>query len=213
MADNRRLSRGKNAADTGIMTLAKNALSSFYASWLKTTSSLRRRVRRIGAHAHLASAVTHPVSASVVVLGKPEVYGTGDIKLGEDLLLYPSLYLETQGSGRIVVEDGVVISTGVHLVAMESIHIGPGTMIGEYVSIRDANHLRTADLPMRYSGHVAAPISIGREVWIGRGVVVLKGVTIGDGATIGANAVVTRDVAAGQTVVGVPASPINRESR
>jgi maltose O-acetyltransferase len=36
----------------------------------------------------------------------------------------------------------------------------------------------------------------------------LGGVTIGDKATVGANAVVTRDVAEGVTVVGIPASPI-----
>jgi maltose O-acetyltransferase len=33
-------------------------------------------------------------------------------------------------------------------------------------------------------------------------------VTIGDKATVGANAVVTRDVPAGATVAGIPATPI-----
>jgi UDP-2-acetamido-3-amino-2,3-dideoxy-glucuronate N-acetyltransferase len=40
---------------------------------------------------------------------------------------------------------------------------------------------------------------------IGSGAIVLGGVTIGAGALVGAGAVVTRDVAAGETVAGVPA--------
>jgi len=42
---------------------------------------------------------------------------------------------------------------------------------------------------------------------------VLGGITIGDGATVGANAVVTRNVAAGEVVAGVPAVPITRKLR
>lgn len=46
-------------------------------------------------------------------------------------------------------------------------------------------------------------------VIVGRGD---KSLVIGKGAVIGANAVVTKDVAAGEIVVGVPAKPIQRQS-
>jgi acetyltransferase-like isoleucine patch superfamily enzyme len=145
---------------------------------------------------------------SVVVLGRAEVHGTGEIVFGEGCYLFPGLYLETQGAATILVGDRVVMSRGVHLVAMAGITIGKGSMIGEYASVRDANHLRSEGKPIRDSGFSAKPIVIGDEVWIGRGVTILPGVTIGDGATVGANAVVTRDVAAGAVVAGVPAKAI-----
>jgi acetyltransferase-like isoleucine patch superfamily enzyme len=43
---------------------------------------------------------------------------------------------------------------------------------------------------------------------IGSGAVILCGVTIGEGALVGAGAVVTRDVAPGEVVAGVPARPL-----
>ncbi len=186
----------------------KSVLSSLLSSVYRATDGLRRNLGRTRNHALLSSRLAAPLDASVVVLGPPEVHGTAAIRFGRDALLYPALYLETEDGGSIEIGNGVVLSRGVHLVSRSAIVIGHGTMIGEYSSIRDANHIRVPGLPLRDAGHLARPINIGNEVWIGRGVAILGGVTIGDRATVGANAVVTHDVPAGATVVGVPARPV-----
>ena len=46
------------------------------------------------------------------------------------------------------------------------------------------------------------------NVVIGSGAQVLGPIEVGDGARVGANSVVTRDVAANSTVVGIPAKPV-----
>ena len=186
----------------------KLSLSFLLSSAYEATSMWRRDLRRLRNHAQLSSCLEAHLDASVVVLGPPDVHGTGRICIGHNTLLFPSMYLETQEDGSIDVGEGVVISSGVHIVSRARIRIGDGTMIGEYSSIRDANHVRASDLPIRDSGHNARPIIIGKEVWIGRGVAILGGVSIGDGATVGANAVVVDDVPVGATVVGVPARPV-----
>ena len=53
--------------------------------------------------------------------------------------------------------------------------------------------------------NVSGGVIVGDGVLIGTGAQVLEGRSVADGATVGAGAVVTRDVAAGTTVVGVPA--------
>ena len=49
---------------------------------------------------------------------------------------------------------------------------------------------------------------VGHRASIGSNASILCGVTIGEGALVGAGAVVTRDVAPGETVTGVPARAI-----
>ncbi len=175
---------------------------------MRLTRNLRESLHRLVAHACLSGDLSYPLPVSVVVRGKSYVDGSGNILIGENALLYSGLHLETQGNALINIGSGVVIARGVHIVAMSGITIGAGTMIGEYASIRDANHHRELGVAIRDAGHVARQIEIGREVWIGRGVSVLSGVRIGDKATIGANAVVTHNVEAGAIVAGVPAVPI-----
>jgi acetyltransferase-like isoleucine patch superfamily enzyme len=188
----------------------KASCSLFLSAVFRATADLRQNLARLRAHALLSSRLAEALDISVVVLGAPEVHGTGRIRIGRKALIYPGLYLETEESGAIELGDSVVLSRGVHIVSRAGIRIGAGTMIGEYSSVRDADHARVPGVAIRDSGHVARPIWIGDEVWIGRGVAILGGVTIGDGATVGANAVVTRDVAPGITVVGVPARPLGR---
>lgn len=52
---------------------------------------------------------------------------------------------------------------------------------------------------------LAGPVKLGYHVDIGAGAKILGPLEIKDNARIGANAVVTKDVAAGVTVVGIPA--------
>lgn len=75
--------------------------------------------------------------------------------------------------------------------------------IGDECIIRQGVTLgnRTLEKPL------AAP-QLGRRVNVGAGAKVLGAVVVGDGANIGANAVVLEDVAAGTTVVGIPAKPV-----
>jgi carbonic anhydrase/acetyltransferase-like protein (isoleucine patch superfamily) len=93
---------------------------------------------------------------------------------------------------------------GVALVCFEAISIGRDVAIGPDVLIRDSDsHLITGS-----DRKATEPIHIGDRVWIGARAVILKGVTIGDGAIVAAGAVVTKDVAPGTLVAGVPAKYI-----
>jgi serine O-acetyltransferase len=54
--------------------------------------------------------------------------------------------------------------------------------------------------------------TLGNGIYVGAGAKIIGKVKVGDGARIGANAVVTQDVPAGWTAVGVPARLVKRTS-
>jgi sugar O-acyltransferase (sialic acid O-acetyltransferase NeuD family) len=56
--------------------------------------------------------------------------------------------------------------------------------------------------------NLSGGVVVGAGALVGAGAVVLQRRSIGENARVGAGAVVTRDVAAGTTVVGVPARPV-----
>jgi serine O-acetyltransferase len=60
--------------------------------------------------------------------------------------------------------------------------------------------------------HGRAP-TLGARVYVGPGAKVFGALHVGEGAVIGANAVVTSDVEAGASVVGIPARPLDARAR
>jgi len=86
--------------------------------------------------------------------------------------------------------------------------LGKGCMVGEYASIRAANHTLSTH-SIRDAGHVCSPVDIGENTWLGRGTAVLKGASIGANSVVGANAVVTKALGPHQIVGGIPARSLH----
>ena len=87
------------------------------------------------------------------------------------------------------------------------VEIGEQTRIADGVQLLSgANHHGSSNRGVNLHAVEQAPIRIGKGVWIGANAVVMADVD--DGAIVGAGAVVTRPVAAGSTVIGVPAKPV-----
>lgn len=161
-------------------------------------------LQRLWHHAGLRAGIAN-LAPGTVVMGRVELHGNGRIEIGDQCLIYPGLYLETQDEGRIVLGDGCVLSRGVHISSRAAITLGAGCMVGEYASLRDANHRYGDGQTVRDSGFSSAAITLGRNVWVGRGAVILPGVSVGDNTVVAANAVVNRSLPANVLAGGVPA--------
>jgi acetyltransferase-like isoleucine patch superfamily enzyme len=113
-------------------------------------------------------------------------------------------------SGHAVIEVGPKgwLGPGSFVAAQQRVALGEGSMIAEYVTIRDHDHVHDADHPMDDWRYTADPVVIGENVWIGSKASIVAGVSIGDHAFVAANAVVTRDVGSRERVGGVPARPL-----
>lgn len=163
---------------------------------------------RLGRLAKLRAQTNGRIPANIQFDGPVYAEPGARVFFGQHCRLGHSVFFETGGYGRIDIGSDVIINHGSVIVSHARIAIGDTSLIGEYVSIRDANHGMELGQPMRLQPHTASPINIGRDVWIGRGAVILKGVSIGDGAVIAANSVVTKDVASMAIVAGAPAKVI-----
>ena len=89
---------------------------------------------------------------------------------------------------------------------------GMGVVIGETAIVGDDVYLyHQVTLGGTSSERGKRHPTVGNGVIVGAGAKILGDILIGDGARVGANAVVVQPVAAGETVVGIPARPIERD--
>jgi acetyltransferase-like isoleucine patch superfamily enzyme len=92
----------------------------------------------------------------------------------------------------------------------ERIEIGAGAQLDDEVVLIDFDHdIADVERPVRLQGVLTAPVVIGERAVLAAGATVLRGVVVGSGARVQPRGVVTRDVAPGMTVGGVPARPLS----
>ncbi len=108
--------------------------------------------------------------------------------------------------GSVVIQRSVYLGPYVTIYGHGGVEIGEETLVSMKATILSSNHaIPEQGKIIRQQPDELLPTKIGRDVWIGANAVILGGVTVGDGAVVAAGAVVTKDVAAGAIVAGVPA--------
>src|SRR3954454_13153870 len=107
---------------------------------------------------------------------------------------------------------GIEIHPGARIGRRLVIDHGMGVVIGETAEIGDDVYLyHQVTLGGPSSERGKRHPTVGNGVIVGAGAKILGNIIVGDGARVGANAVVVQPVAAGETVVGIPARPVERD--
>lgn len=142
------------------------------------------------------------IGEGVSIVGFVNLYGC---KIGDGTKIGPFVEIQrgvTVGA-RCKIQSHTFICTGVTI--EDEVFIGHGVMFTNDRNPRSVNH--RGELSDDADWELEETV-IRRGANLGSGVTVLPGIEIGAGAIVGAGAVVTADVAAGSTVVGVPARPV-----
>lgn len=117
------------------------------------------------------------------------------------LVVHPTAWISPRAAVRAgsVILAGAVVGTGARL--GRGVIVNTGASVDHDCRLEDGVHVSPG-------ARLAGGVTVGEGVWIGIGAVVREGVAIGAGARLGAGAAVVAPVAAGITVVGVPARPL-----
>lgn len=117
------------------------------------------------------------------------------------LVVHPTAWISpraTVGAGSVILA-GALVGTGAQL--GQGVIVNTGASVDHDCRLEDGVHVSPG-------ARLAGGVKAGEGVWIGIGAVVREGLILGAGARVGAGAAVVAPVAAGVTVVGVPARPM-----
>ena len=148
------------------------------------------------------------VLGSDVKIFHPTLVNLYGCRIGDDTKI--GAFVEIQKNAfigrRCKISSHTFVCEGVTI--EDDVFVGHGVMF-----INDRRPRATADGRLQTEEDwTVVPTLVKRGASIGSGAAILCGVTIGEKAMIGAGAVVTRDVAPGETVAGVPARPLSRRA-
>lgn len=131
-------------------------------------------------------------------------YRLGGMKIGKGSTIHCGAIF--YDSRNIVIGEDTIVGENAVFDGRDRLAIGNHVDIASEVMIYNSEH----DLKDPHFGPRHAPVVIEDYVFIGPRVIILPGVTIHKGAAVGAGAVVTKDVAEGSIVGGVPAKEIGK---
>lgn len=112
------------------------------------------------------------------------------IKFGKKCDIGAFSHFDIPPFGQLIVGDCVKMTQGVVVSAINKVEIQSNTLIAEWVSIRDAQHLFDKNEPINRQGMKKGEILIEEDVWIGRGSSIFLNTTIRKGSIIGAESIV-----------------------
>jgi len=187
-----------------IMLEVIKVISLFLSFFFRVLTPILSLINRLLYLSKAQSKIRNSIPVSTQFDGELQIIGTANVTWGEHCRFGKDVVLETQGDGVIELGNNVRINQGTVIVAHSRVSIANDCLIGEYCSIRDANHEIKAGELIRTQGHSTAAIKIENDCWLGRGAVVLKGVTLHQGCVVGANSVVTKSLEKQVVAAGVP---------